>query len=154
MTLFTGCEKPIELDEEEKTPDKYDITGVWNLYAWFSVDCPDCTNLPFEFTEGQMILGTEDYNLTIYYTYNNQPDSVIEMGKFYYSSGFFISWYSESNLYLGDISFHPTNGESWTVLYRTGRPPDEYNQVFFRNYRLKDDNSLILLHWYRETGDK
>jgi hypothetical protein len=146
-----GCEEPLKDEELDKIPEKYDISGTWSLYAWFSVDCPDCTNLPFNFTEGELILDNEEYNLTLHYTYDNQPDSVLEMGTYYYSSEFFISWNAESSLFLGDIDFYPSGGEFWTVRWRTGRPPDEYNQVYFRNYHVKNDNSMVMLYWYRET---
>lgn len=145
-----SCEEHIKEEEEFKMPEKYDISGTWNLYAWFPIDCSDCTGFRYDITKGEMILDFQEYHLNLHYTFYDYADSLTETGTFYYSSEYFVAWGdSESTLFLGDIDFYPMDGDFWTVRYRTGRPPDQYNQVYFRNFLLKNDTTSVMLYWYR-----
>lgn len=144
------CEEPIEVEDQTKMPAKYDISGTWSLYAWFPNDCLSCTEYKYDITFGEMVLDMQEYSLMLNYTFNDQADSLIEIGTFYYSSEYFVEWGDgESTLFLGDIDFYPMGGDFWTVRYRTGRPPDQYNQVYFRNFSLKNDTTSVMLYWYR-----
>jgi len=149
LLFFIGCEKPIKDEEEIKIPEGYDINGIWSLYAWFPLDCPDCAEYRYSITKGEMILDMQEYSLNLFYTFNDQVDSLIERGTFYYSSEYFVSWHGVYTLFLGDIDFYPLAGEFWTVRYRTGYPPDQYNQIIFRNFLLKNDNTSVMVYWYR-----
>lgn len=149
LLLFIGCEEPINDEEEVKIPEEYDINGIWSLYAWFPLDCSDCEEYRYNITEGEMILDMQEYSLNLFYTFNDHADSLIERGTFYYSSEYFVSWHGVNTLFLGDIDFYPLAGEFWTVRYRTGYAPDQYNQIIFRNFLLKNDSTSVMLYWYR-----
>ena len=143
------CDTPIEEEEMTQMPDKYDISGNWTLFAWYPLDSPEGLEYRYDITRGDLFFDVDEYTLNLYYTYYDQTDSLIEMGAFYYSSEYFVSWNGESTLFWGYIDFYPLNGEFWTVRWRTGFPPDEYNQVIFRNFNLKNDTTMVMLYWLR-----
>ncbi len=149
LLSLPGCEKPIEEEEMAQMPEKYNISGNWILSAWFPLDAPAGSPYRYDITSGELLLDLDEYALNLHYTFNDKPDSVIERGTYYYSSEYFVSWNSENTLFFGDIDFYPLDGEFWTVRWRTGYPPDEYNQVIFRNFNLKNDTTMIMLYWLR-----
>jgi hypothetical protein len=143
------CDKPIEEEEKPQMPEKYDIAGTWSLVAWFPLDSPEGLEYRYDITRGDLIFDGNEYGLNLHYTFYNQADSLIEMGTFYYSSEYFVSWEGEYTLFWGYIDFYPLNGEFWTVRWRTGYPPDQYNQIIFRNFMLKNDTTMVMLYWFR-----
>jgi len=148
LTLL-GCDKPNEEEEKTQMPEKYDISGIWSLYAWYPLDSPEGSEYRYNITMGDLIFDMDEYALNLHYTLYNQADSLSEMGTFYYSSEYFVSYNGVNTLFLGDIDFYPLNGEFWTVRWRTGFPPDEYNQIIFRNFMLPNDTTMVMLYWLR-----
>ncbi len=149
LLTLPGCDKQVEEEEKTQMTEKYDISGMWSLYAWFPLDCPDCTEYRYNITRGDLIFDMNEYALNLHYTFCNQADSLIEMGTFFYSSEYFVSYNGENTLFWGYIDFYPLNGEFWTVRWRTGHPPDQYNQIIFRNFNLKNDTTMVMLYWLR-----
>ena len=149
LLTLPGCDKQVEEEEKTQMTEKYDISGMWSLYAWFPLDCPDCTEYRYNITRGDLIFDMNEYALNLHYTFCNQADSLIEMGAFFYSSEYFVSYNGENTLFWGYLDFYPLNGECWTVRWRTGYPPDQYNQIIFRNFNLKNDTTMVMLYWLR-----
>ncbi len=149
LLTLPGCDKQVEEEEKTQMTEKYDISGMWSLYAWFPLDCPDCTEYRYNITRGDLIFDMNEYALNLHYTFCNQADSLIEMGTFFYSSEYFVSYNGENTLFWGYLDFYPLNGECWTVRWRTGYPPDQYNQIIFRNFNLKNDTTMVMLYWLR-----
>jgi len=117
LLTLPGCDKQVEEEEKTQMTEKYDISGMWSLYAWFPLDCPDCTEYRYNITRGDLIFDMNEYALNLHYTFCNQADSLIEMGTFFYSSEYY--------------------------------PPDQYNQIIFRNFNLKNDTTMVMLYWLR-----
>ena len=149
LLTLPGCDEPIEEEELPKMPEKYDMAGTWSLVAWFPLDAPEGTEYRYDITSGDLIFDGTEYALNLRYAFYDQADSLFEMGTFYYSSEYFVSWEGAYTLFWGYIDFYPLNGEFWTVRWRTGHPPDEYNQLIFRNFMLKNDTTMIMLYWLR-----
>jgi len=150
LLSLLGCDKPAEEEKEKpQMPEKYDISGIWSLFAWYPLDSPEGSEYRYNITMGDLIFDMEEYALNLHYTFYNQADSFIEMGDFFYSSEYFVSYNGVNTLFLGDIDFYPLNGEFWTVRWRTGFPPDEYNQIIFRNFMLPNDTTMVMLYWLR-----
>lgn len=152
LLLSGGCEKPIEEDYEDKVPipKKFDLSGIWELSAWFPLDCPNCTEYRYDITRGSLLFDATTYDLNIYYTYNNHSDSIEERGTFVYSSYYFVSWYGESSMFLGEILFTPPDKQLWSVNYRTGRPPNQYDEIIFKDFVFKNDSTTIMMYWDRK----
>ena len=142
-----SCMKSDLLEDKQDQEEimKFDITGKWK-YS----DCSNCYQNEYEITEGDLLFDSTTYIFHLLYSYQNIPDSIIENGKYVYSSQYFVSFYGKSWMYSGEIIFHPDSGSSLSVQYRTGYPPNELNEMIFTNYRMKNDSSQVTLFWERE----
>jgi len=147
--LIVCCEGPIEDEYEDiKIPKMFDLSGIWDMVAWYPTDCPECVEYRYNIDLGLIIFDSSRYELSLYYTFHENPNTLIETGNYVHSSYYFNAWYVGS-MFEGEIQLSPIDGPVWSFLYRTGRPPNQYNEIIFKNFTLRNDTTAFVMYWTR-----